>query len=138
MEVRGAEGDRYERAERRIAWLTLVIGAAAAASVAATYAWRWGIGLLVGAVLAWVNFRWLRDALNALKRLATAQADTPKPEVPFSTWVRFLGRYALIGLCVYVIFARFNVPILSMLVGLCALGAATLAASVYEILRAVE
>jgi len=44
-------------------------------------------------------------------------------------------RYGLIGFCVYVIFDVLKVPLASMVVGLCALGAATIAASVYEILR---
>ena len=44
-------------------------------------------------------------------------------------------RYALIALCVYVIFEYLKVPLVSMLAGLCALGAATLAASLYEILH---
>jgi hypothetical protein len=44
-------------------------------------------------------------------------------------------RYGLIAFAVYVIFEFLRIPILSMIVGLCALGAATMAASVYEILR---
>jgi len=47
-------------------------------------------------------------------------------------------RYALIGVAVYVIFKTLRVPLVSMVVGLCALGAATIAASVYEILRPAE
>jgi ATP synthase I subunit len=138
MQAQALESGRHERSERRIAWLTLALGAMAGALVAATYSWRWGLGLLVGAALGWLHFRWLQGALDALKLLATAQADAPKAQVPLSTWLGFIGRYVLIGLCVYVIFAGFNVPILSMLVGLCALGAAALTASVYEILRPVE
>jgi len=44
----------------------------------------------------------------------------------------------LIALSVYVIFKFLKVPLLSMVLGLCALGAATIAASVYEILRPSE
>jgi hypothetical protein len=47
-------------------------------------------------------------------------------------------RYGLIAICVYVIFEYLKVPLASMVVGLCALGAATIATSVYEILRPVE
>jgi hypothetical protein len=39
---------------------------------------------------------------------------------------------------VYVIFKYLRVPLASMVVGMCALGAATIAASVYEILRPLE
>ncbi|HEX9222617.1 MAG TPA: ATP synthase subunit I [Candidatus Acidoferrales bacterium] len=137
MQAQTLESGRHERTERRIAWLTLALGGMAGASVAAIYSWRWGLGLLVGAALAWLNFRWLQGALDALKLLSIARPDSPKPQVPLSTWVRFVGRYALIGICLYAIFIGFNVPILSMLAGLCALGAAALAASVYEILHPV-
>jgi hypothetical protein len=137
MQAQALESGHHERTERRIAWLTLALGGMAGASVAAIYSWRWGLGLVVGAALAWLNFRWMQGALDGLKLLSTAQADAPKAQVPLSTWVLFLGRYALIGICVYAIFVGFNVPILSMLAGLCALGAAALAASVYEILHPV-
>ena len=44
-------------------------------------------------------------------------------------------RYGLIALAVYVIFKYLNVPVLSMVLGLCALGAATIVVSVHSILR---
>jgi hypothetical protein len=63
------------------------------------------------------------------------QEGRPKPQVPLATYFTALFRYALIGLCVYVIFVYLRVPLGSLIVGLCALGAAAIAASVYEILR---
>jgi hypothetical protein len=49
-----------------------------------------------------------------------------------------LFRYGLIALAVYVIFIYLRVPLVSMVVGLCALGAAAIAASVYEILHPAD
>ena len=129
---------QFQHIEKRILWLTPVLGAAAGVTMAVRYGWRWGLGLFVGAILAWLNFRWLQDALDGLQLLSTAQEDAPKPRVPLGTWVRFAGRYVLIAIAIYVNFKILKVPILSMLVGLCALGAATLAASVYEILHPLE
>lgn len=125
----------FLRAERWIGHLTLVLGAVTAAIVAVARGGRWGGGIVAGAALAWLNFRWLRQGMDALVAASTAQADQPKPEVPVSTWFKAMFRYGLIGLSVYVIFKYLNVPILSMIFGLCALGAATLAVSVYEILN---
>jgi len=51
---------------------------------------------------------------------------------------RSIFRYGLLALAVYVIFNYLHVPIGSMVVGLCALAAATIAASVWEILHPVE
>ena len=121
------------RTEQRIAWLTLVIGLAAGAAAASTGHWPWASGLMIGAVLAWLNFRWLRHGLDALVEASTAQAGAAKPSVPVGTYFRAMFRYALIALSVYVIFKVLRVPLASMVVGLCALAAAAMAASVYEI-----
>jgi len=53
--------------------------------------------------------------------------------VPFLTYFAMVFRYGLIAFAVYVIFIYLRVPLVSMVVGLCALGAAAIAASVYEI-----
>jgi hypothetical protein len=119
--------------ERRISWLTLLIGFLAALFVAFLRNRLWGLGLAIGAVLAWLNFRWLRRGLDALVVAATAQAGKEKPVVPLLAYFAMLFRYGLIALAVYVIFNYLRVPLVSMVVGLCALGAATIAASVYEI-----
>ncbi|HXH67564.1 MAG TPA: ATP synthase subunit I [Candidatus Limnocylindrales bacterium] len=124
--------------EKWIARLTLLLGALAAIIVTIFYGPTWGAGIFVGAILAWLNFRWLKQGLDALTAAATAQAGHPKPQVPVFTYFTALFRYGLIALSVYVIFKYLNVPILSMIFGLCALGAATLAVSVYEILHPQE
>jgi len=128
----------YAATEKWIARLTLVLGALAAIPVARFYGASWGVGIFVGAILAWFNFRWLRQGLDALTAAATAQANLRNPRVPIVTYFKALFRYGLIALAVYVIFKYLNVPILSMIFGLCALGAATLAVSVYEILHPQE
>jgi small-conductance mechanosensitive channel len=129
---------RYLKSESRIAQLTLILGIAAAFLVAYFHGWRWGLGIFIGAGLAWLNFRWLQKGLDALASAATAQSSQPSPEVPFSTYFFAALRYLLIGLAVYVIFKVLNVPILSMIFGLCALGAATFAVSVHEILHSSD
>jgi small-conductance mechanosensitive channel len=128
----------YLESEKWIARLTLLLGAFAALPVAWFYGPTWGAGILIGAILAWFNFRWLRQGLDALTAASTAQAGQPNPQVPVATYFTALFRYGLIGLAVYVIFNYLNVPVLSMIFGLCALGAATIAVSVYEILHPQE
>ena len=124
--------------ERRISWLTLLFGAAGAAAAGLLHARVWGAGLMIGAVLAWLNFRWLRRGLDSLVQASTAQANGKKAQVPLSSYFLALLRYGLIGLTVYVIFEYLHVPLASMVLGLCALGAAAIAASVYEIWHPVE
>ncbi len=126
---------RYYQSETQISWLTLILGAIAALAVSYWYEARFGAGILVGAVLAWLNFRWLKQGLDALTESATAQANQAKPHVPVGIYFRAVFRYLLIALAIYVIFEVLKVPVLSMIFGLCALGAATFSVSVYEILH---
>jgi hypothetical protein len=128
----------YQQSEAWIARLTILIGLAAALAVGFLHGSLWGGGIFIGAVLAWFNFRWLRRGMDALAAASAAQHGQLKPEVPVFTYFTAAFRYLLIGLAVYVIFRYLNVPVLSMVLGLCALGAATVAVSVYEILNPPE
>jgi len=128
----------YLQSEKWIARLTLLLGALAGISVSCFYKTNWGTGIFAGAILAWFNFRWLRQGLDALTSAVTARAGQRDPRVPIGAYFKALFRYGLIALAVYVIFKYLNVPILSMILGLCALGAATLVVSVYEILHPQE
>jgi small-conductance mechanosensitive channel len=121
--------------ERRIAWLTLFFGGLASGAAALLRQPLWAGGLMVGAVLGWFNFRWLRQGMDGLVEASQAQAGLPRPRVPIGAYFRVLFRYALIVVTVYVIFKFLKFPLASMVVGLCALGPAAMAASVYEIAR---
>jgi hypothetical protein len=121
-----------------IAWLTLVFGTAASAAAALAGNRLWASGLLIGAGLAWLNFRWLRRGMDALVAASAAQAGAVKPLVPLGAYFAALFRYALIALMVYVIFKFLRVPLASMVVGMCALAAAAIAASVYELIHSED
>jgi hypothetical protein len=121
--------------EQRIAWLTLFFGALAGVIAALLHQPLWAGGLMVGAILGWFNFRWLRQGMNALAAASQTQAGVPKPRVPIGAYFRVLFRYALIAITVYVIFKLLKFPLVSTVVGLCALGPAAIVASVYEIAR---
>jgi hypothetical protein len=128
----------YRQSESRISLLTLLLGALVAAPVAFFHNWPWGLGILIGSALAWLNFRWLKQGLDALTAAATAQFGHEKAHVPIAAYFKALFRYALIALIIYVIFKYLHVPALSMVCGLCALGAATLLVSVHSILRSTD
>jgi small-conductance mechanosensitive channel len=132
------EASRGRATERRIAWLTLVLGFVPGAIVALVGHARWGAGLVIGTALAWLNFRWLRRGVNTFVLASKAQSGSDKPRVPIGTYFLMLFRYGLIAFAVYVIFAYLKLPLLSMVVGLFALAVAAIAASVYEILRPVD
>jgi small-conductance mechanosensitive channel len=132
MEMAGEA--QHELTERRIAQLTLALGGVASVVACFLYSIRVGAGLLIGASLAWVNFHWLERAMDSVARASTAQAGSPEARVPVSSYFGLFARYALIAVVVYVTFSLFRIPVLSMLVGLCALGAAAMLATLIEVL----
>ena len=138
MAPTAVEASRTRATEGRVAWLTLLLGFTPAAIVALDSHARWGAGLALGTILAWLNYRWLRRGVSALVLASKAQAGSAKPKVPFGTYFLMLFRYGLIALSVYVIFEYLKIPILSIVVGLFALAAAAIGASVYEILHSAD
>ena len=123
----------YKLTERRIAYLTPAIGAIASVCAAYFSSIRMGAGILVGALVAWLSFRWLESAMDGLVRASTAKVGSEQASVPIGAILKIFARYALMAGAVYVIFFIFHVPVVSMLLGLCALGAATIVATLYEL-----
>lgn len=130
-----ADDSIYRAAERRIEWLTLILGSAAAVVGAVRWGWRYSAGLALGAALAWVNFRWLKQGIDAMAMLSSAQGATETPRVPTSVYVKFLGRFALLIGVVYVILSRSLLPAAAVLAGFFALVAAVLIELVYQLFR---
>jgi ATP synthase I chain len=123
----------YEAAERRIEWLTLALGVAAAVFAAVRWGWRPGAGVAVGATLTWLNFRWLKQGVSALVAVSTAQAGSEQSRVPKMVYLKFLGRFALLLLVVYVILSRSLLPVAAVLGGLFAVVAAVMIELIFEL-----
>ena len=134
METTSQSSNRFHRVQQRIAALTLAIGALAAVIVAVIGFWRWGIGILLGAALACINFLWLEQGLGAISKLAQAQHGAPKPRISLWVWIKVFSRYGLIGILLYTAWVLVHIPVVSMLAGLCALGAAVMAEGIYEVI----
>jgi hypothetical protein len=138
-EVRQAPESKFVGSStiRRIPWLTLAIGFAAAAVVALlSRNYNFAVGLALGTLLGWLNFRLLRRGVAAIIASATTSPEgSSRPRAPVVTAV---FRYGLIGLSLYVIFEYLHVPLVSLVAGLCAAGVATIAASIWAILYPEE
>jgi len=131
-----AESDSiYVAAEHRIEWMTVAFGLAGAAFVLLRWGWRPGAGVALGAALAWLNFRWLKQGVSALVKLSTAQADSEHPRVPMAVYVKFFGRFALLLVAVYVILSRSWLPVAAVFGGLFAVVAAVMIELMWELAR---
>ena len=100
---------------RRIERLIPVLAMAVSAVLAATEGWRAALGFLVGAAIAYVNFRWLKSTVSALASAVTQSREhASRPSVV----LRFLARFVLIALAAYVIFLSYPVSFHGFLGGL--------------------
>lgn len=134
--MNAASSSFFRQAEQRIGRLTLALGLAASCVTALAHSVPAGLGVAAGTVLAWISFRWLQQSLDSLVRASVAQharAERAQPaHFPLGAAAKLIGRYALIAAVLYVSVNFYAVPVLSVLAGLFALGAATLVEGVYE------
>src|ERR1039458_6630151 len=64
--ITNADDGFYERVTSRIFRVTLAIAAAGTTAALAWRGWRVGAGFALGAAISWINFRWLKHAVDAL------------------------------------------------------------------------
>jgi hypothetical protein len=131
-----AESDSiYVAAEHRIEWMTLAFGLGGAVFVLLRWGWRPGAGVALGAALAWLNYRWLKQGVTALVKISTAQANSEHARVPLSVYAKFFGRFALLLVVVYVILSHSWLPAGAVLGGLFAVVAAVMIELMWELVR---
>jgi hypothetical protein len=120
----------YSGALDRIRRFMAAIGVVASVLVSLVFGWKIGIGLAIGCVIAWVNFYWLKQAVNALADRVTS---TGRKQSGSGVVARFLLRYALIALAGYAIFTVSRDSLYGLLGGLFLTVAAILCEAVYEV-----
>jgi hypothetical protein len=124
----------HARFSRRVQWLTIILGLAGALAIGLFKSYRAGYGVAIGALFAWLNFRWLDLGLQSFVDASMAQEGEPEPQVPFSTYAKFGGRYALIGIALYGIVTFLAIPAIWLIVGLLALGLAVTVEGLFEVI----
>ena len=129
-----AEEAYYRAAERRMELWAIALGVVASVILFFTRGWPYAAGVLAGASLGWVNFRWLKQAMNVMSRLAQAQTDAPAVRVPKGTYVKFIARYALIIAVLYVIFSNSLLPAAPVIGGFFAPVGAVVVETLYQML----
>ncbi len=107
----------------------LAIGCIAVVAATPLFGWKTAAGVLLGCIVAWLNFVWLKQAISALADKVTASG---KSKSSASTVAKFLLRYALVGIGAYVIFLSSRESLYGFLGGLFLAVAAILCEAVYE------
>ena len=98
----------YERVTSRIFKVTLAIAAAGTLAALAWRGWRVGAGFALGSALSWINFRWLKHAVDSLS------GKRARPRLA----VRAGFRYLLLGGAAYVILSYSSISLGATLAGL--------------------
>ncbi len=125
----------YQAAERRVEQLTLGLGAAGSIGSGIRWGWKAALGFALGVVLAWLNFRWLKQGVYALAQVSRAQMGQPKPRVPLAVYAKLFGRLALLLGIVYVILSRSLLPAEAIVAGLFVLVGAVLVVVVWIVIQ---
>jgi hypothetical protein len=107
----------YAEAERRIEYLALAIGAAGIAVIPFVWSGKAAAGFASGALLSWINYRWMKQGVATLTRLSVDQSGAEKAQVPPAVYLKFIGRYALLIVATYAILWSFKPPAASLLAG---------------------
>ena len=101
-----------DRAAGRILRLTLALIVLGAAVYFVKAGWRGGCGFLIGGLISYLNFRWIKRTVYAL-----GEAAGGKP--PRTSVAVFLGlRYLLMGVGAYAILKFSEISLIAALVGL--------------------
>lgn len=93
------------------------------------------LGFLAGALVAYLNFRWLEHVASAVADAATRSGTRPSTA---RTVRRFMLRYVLVALALYVIFRSYPASLYGLLAGLFLPVAAIACEAVYEVFVALR
>jgi len=129
--------------EPRILRTTLLLGIIGAAAFGLWRGMGWATGFAIGAALSALSFQWMKSAVDALAEsviLAGSSDELPRGDKRGSggAVVRFVLRYALIGIVGYVIFRSSVVSLVAFFAGLFVAIAATLGEIGYQIYLSVR
>jgi glycerol uptake facilitator-like aquaporin len=124
----------YARALERIERFMLALGMAAPFVLAVSFGWRYAVGFLVGAGLAYLNFRWLKKAVAAIAELTVRSGARPSGR---GIVHRFLLRYFLMAVLMFVILTVSRASLYGLFAGLFLPVAAILCEAGYEVYAAL-
>ena len=97
----------YERVTSRIFKVTLAVAGAGSMAALAWRGWRVGAGFALGAAISWINFRWLKHAVDSLS------GKRARPRLAVLAGFRYL----LLGGAAYVILRYSSISLGATLAG---------------------
>jgi small-conductance mechanosensitive channel len=125
----------YASALSRIRTFMLVLAPLAGAAAWIKFGWPTATGFLLGCIIAYLNFQWLKSGVSAL---ADKVSNTGEQQSGKAIIARFLLRYALLGLAAYAILTSFPASLGGLFAGLFLPVGAIVCEAVYELYTALR
>ncbi|HEX3585378.1 MAG TPA: ATP synthase subunit I [Candidatus Angelobacter sp.] len=127
-----AMDERLSGAYRRILRVAIVLSVVGSLAAALLFNWQSGLGLAVGALLAFINFVWLHRGTEKLVGRLISAGKSPPRKVRFA--FLFPLRYGLMIAVAYVILKSYPALLVGFMVGLILPIIASMGEGIYEAL----
>ena len=124
----------YAGALDRIRMLMVVLGGALFLAAWLSFGMRPALGFLLGCIIAYLNFQWLKSGVSGVADRAT---NSGKAQSGKGIIARFLLRYVLLGVAAYVILTSFPASLRGLFAGLFLPVGAIACEAVYEIFAGI-
>ncbi|MEO8574954.1 MAG: ATP synthase subunit I [Pyrinomonadaceae bacterium] len=100
----------------RILWIMALLGIAGGIAGFGFISFGFGLGIIVGTVLAFVNYYWLK---SSLRKIFSAAEIGEKPKMLAG---KYFIRYIILGIVIAVIYITGVLPIVAVVLGLAGFG----------------
>jgi small-conductance mechanosensitive channel len=124
----------YSGALDRIRRVMIAVAVVLTVAAVERYGWRAGLGFVLGCVISYVNFYWLKHVVSVMADRITKSR---KGESGKGIVLRFLLRYVLMGVAAYAILSVSPASLYGLLAGLFLPVAAIACEAGYEVYVAV-
>ena len=124
----------YSSALVRIRNFMLILAPVLCAAAWLKFGLRAAVGFLLGCVIAFLNFQWLKSGVSGLADRVT---NSGKPQSGKGIIARFLLRYVLLGLAAYAILTSFPASLGGLFAGLFLPVGAIACEALYEVYAAL-
>ena len=98
---------------RRILWMMGLVAVVASLAGFIYVSWQFGSGVVLGGVLSFINYYWLKVSLKRLFDNAVAHGEKPR-----FLAVRYFARYLTLGAILTIVFLTHTIPVVAVILGL--------------------
>ena len=98
---------------RRILWMMGLVAVVASLAGFIYVSWQFGSGVVLGGVLSFINYYWLKVSLKRLFDNAIAHGEKPR-----FLAVRYFARYLTLGAILTIVFLTHTIPVVAVILGL--------------------